>query len=524
MSAALNVLLLADEPLDAELVSRALSAQLPGSSLEHAQTSQQYVDSLIAKRFDLIISDSSLPGCEGLRAFYLAREHQPGVPVIYISGAGGPDGDINGLKALGVSDFVSKSKLGDLGKVISRALREGNPFPTDYERFATVVKSLSLARDLPAIMAIVRRAARQLTDADGATFVLREGDLCYYADEDAIGPLWKGQKFPMQSCISGWAMTHQQPAVVQDVFSDPRIPVSAYESTFARSVVMVPIRAMAPIGAIGNYWARRRLPDPREVRLLQALADTTAVAMENVLAYGDLQSRMRERTADLEAFTYAISHDLRAPISHIRGSATILQEDYADKLGDGRAELERVTTAADRMDDMVDGLSELSHMTQAPVLRSRFDLAVLAREVAEECRAGASCDVEFIAPPSLEVEGDRTLLRIVLDKLLQNAWKFSSKNAAPKVELGVEPLRNGQPVYYVRDNGAGFDSTAAAAKLFGIFQRFHQHDEFPGTGVGLASVQRIIRKHEGRIWTDSAPGKGATFYFTLAADSVAASR
>ena len=151
-------------------------------------------------------------------------------------------------------------------------------------------------------------------------------------------------------------------------------------------------------------------------------------------------------------------------------------------------------------------------------------LAALAREVAEECRAGASCDVEFIAPPSLEVEGDRTLLRIVLDKLLQNAWKFSSKNAAPKVELGVEPLRNGQPVYYVRDNGAGFDSTAAAAKLFGIFQRFHQHDEFPGTGVGLASVQRIIRKHEGRIWTDSAPGKGATFYFTLAADSVAASR
>lgn len=518
MSASLNVLLLEDQPLDAALVRRALTDQVSGSTVEHAQTKQQYVELLTAKRFDVVISDSSMPDCQGLRAFYLARELQPGVPVIYISGADAAYRDVNGLKALGVGDFVSKSNLHDLGNVIRRALREGNPFPPDYERFATVVRALSLARDLPGIMAIVRHAARQLTHADGATFVLREGDICYYADEDAIGPLWKGQKFPLRSCISGWAMIHQQPAVVEDIFSDPRIPLYAYEPTFARSVVMVPIRATEPLGAIGNYWARRRRPDPREVRLLQALADTTAVAMENVRVYAELESRVRESTAELEAFTYAISHDLRAPIRHIRGFATILQENYADKLGDGGTELARIKAAADRMGEMVEGLLELSRMTELPVLRSQFDLAALARAVAEECKAGASCDVEFIAPPSLQVEGDPTLLRIALENLLGNAWKFSGKNAAPKVELGVELSRGKQPVYFVRDNGAGFDSTGAA-KLFGAFQRFHHQDEFPGTGVGLASVQRIIRKHDGNIWAESTPGEGATFYFTLAGAS-----
>jgi signal transduction histidine kinase len=159
----------------------------------------------------------------------------------------------------------------------------------------------------------------------------------------------------------------------------------------------------------------------------------------------------------------------------------------------------------------------MARTTQASVLRSRFDLADLAREIAEELKAGASCDVEFIAPLSLEVEGDPTLLRLALENLLRNAWKFSSKTAAPKVELGVELSQGRRPVYYVKDNGAGFDAIAAQ-KLFGLFQRFHHQDEFPGAGVGLASVQWIIRKHEGKIWADSAPGEGATFYFTLAAD------
>src|SRR5262245_52421234 len=164
-----------------------------------------------------------------------------------------------------------------------------------------VVQRLSLARDIPTVQDIVRRAARQLTGADGATFVLRDGDRCYYADEDAIAPLWKGQRFPMSMCISGWAMLHRQAAVIEDIYADDRIPHDAYRPTFVKSLVMVPIRTLDPIGAIGNYWAARHQPTVDEVQLLQALADTTAVAMENVRVFTELEERVRARTAELEA-------------------------------------------------------------------------------------------------------------------------------------------------------------------------------------------------------------------------------
>lgn len=164
-----------------------------------------------------------------------------------------------------------------------------------------VVQQLSLARDIPTVQDIVRHAARRLTGADGATFVLRDGDRCQYADEDAIAPLWKGQRFPMSACISGWAMLHRQPAVIEDIYADDRIPHDAYRPTFVKSLVMVPIRTLDPVGAIGNYWAVRHAPTADEVRLLQALADTTAVAMENVRVFAELEERVRARTAELEA-------------------------------------------------------------------------------------------------------------------------------------------------------------------------------------------------------------------------------
>ena len=163
-----------------------------------------------------------------------------------------------------------------------------------------VVQDISLARDLPRLMEIVRHAARTLTGADGATFVLRDGDQCYYAEEDAIEPLWKGPRFPMRSCISGWVMMNRAPVIIEDIYADARIPVAAYRPTFVRSLAMVPIRAKDPVGAIGNYWARMYRPDPLQMKILQALADTTSVALENVQLYGTLENRVRERTVELE--------------------------------------------------------------------------------------------------------------------------------------------------------------------------------------------------------------------------------
>lgn len=180
----------------------------------------------------------------------------------------------------------------------------GRPEATDYidgmERLLRAVQELSLARSLGDIQRIVRTSARELTGCDGATFVLRENDKCFYADEEAIAPLWKGNRFPLEACISGWAMLNRDAAVIPDIYIDPRIPQGIYRPTFVKSLVMVPIRRLDPIGAIGNYWADHHQPSDQEVRLLQALADSTSIAMENVQVSAELEQRVRDRTADLE--------------------------------------------------------------------------------------------------------------------------------------------------------------------------------------------------------------------------------
>ncbi|NWL80553.1 diguanylate cyclase [Pseudomonas taiwanensis] len=174
-------------------------------------------------------------------------------------------------------------------------------YERNLECLVRAIQELSLARNLDRIAEIVRSAARELVGADGATFVLRDGDRCFYKDEDAISPLWKGLRFPMETCISGWAMINREPAVIEDIYQDPRIPHDAYRPTFVKSLVMVPIRSMAPVGAIGTYWATPRLANMREVGLLQALADSTSVAMENVQLYDELEQRVIARTQDLVA-------------------------------------------------------------------------------------------------------------------------------------------------------------------------------------------------------------------------------
>ncbi|MEX1196463.1 MAG: GAF domain-containing protein [Pseudohongiellaceae bacterium] len=168
------------------------------------------------------------------------------------------------------------------------------------QQLVAVVQELSLARSLDAIMEVIRHEARHLTGADGATFILREGDQCYYAEEDAIEALWKGRRFPMNACISGWVMEHRQSAVIEDIYSDERIPADVYRPTFVRSLVMVPVRTVEPIAAIGTYWAEPRGATTEDLHLLQSLADTAAVAMENVRVYGELEQRVCQRTAQLE--------------------------------------------------------------------------------------------------------------------------------------------------------------------------------------------------------------------------------
>lgn len=193
----------------------------------------------------------------------------------------------------------------------------------------TVVQNLSLARDLETIMAIVRVAARELTHADGASFVLRDKDQCFYADEDAIAPLWKGQRFPMKICIGGWTMQNCQSVVIEDIYGDERIPFAAYQPTFVKSLAMVPIRTLDPVGAIGVYWAQHHQPTAQEVDLLQALADTTSVALENVQVYNELEQRVQERTLELEFANTQLREEIK---ERKRAEALIQQLSLTDEL------------------------------------------------------------------------------------------------------------------------------------------------------------------------------------------------
>jgi PAS domain S-box-containing protein len=232
----------------------------------------------------------------------------------------------------------------------------------------------------------------------------------------------------------------------------------------------------------------------------------------------DLQQRVLELTAvnrELEAFSYSVSHDLRAPLRSIDGFSQALLEEYQEVIDDqGRDYLRRVRAAATRMGELIDDLLNLSRVTRREMRHERVDLSAAARAAADQIeRARLYRPVEFVVADDLVASGDPHLLRIVLDNLLGNAWKFSSKAERPRVEFGVTTVE-GERAFFVRDNGVGF-AMAHAGKLFGAFQRLHGMHEFPGTGIGLATVQRIVTRHGGRVWAEAAPGQGATFYFTL---------
>ena len=231
-----------------------------------------------------------------------------------------------------------------------------------------------------------------------------------------------------------------------------------------------------------------------------------------------LQSRAAElemANRELEAFSYSVSHDLGAPLRSIEGFVRAIEEECGGVL-DAKAKnyLDRVHSAAKRMSELIRDLLEMSRVTRSEMQRRQFNLSEVARSIIENIKdANPDRKLDFHAPATLEAFGDARLMRIVLENLLGNAFKFTAKKPIARIELG-SMYANGVLTYFVRDNGAGFDM-AFANKLFGPFQRLHRFEDFPGTGVGLATVQRIVRRHGGDIWVEAGVDKGATFFFTL---------
>ncbi|MEK7774283.1 MAG: ATP-binding protein [Candidatus Zixiibacteriota bacterium] len=284
------------------------------------------------------------------------------------------------------------------------------------------------------------------------------------------------------------------------VFDGERVVAVAAVANKAEPYLTSDINAMTSL--LNKLWIIMRRKESEEaVRRL----NTDLLRHSNALQAVNME---------LEAFSYSVSHDLRAPLRAIGGFSQILLEDHVAKLDeDGKGCLGRISRAANDMGILIDDMLALSRVTRKELAREAVDLsAIVAKKADDLHKLHPEREVEFVIADGMRVNGDSSLMSIALENLLHNAWKYTSRHRTAKIEVGTEVI-DGQTVFFVRDDGAGFDMKYAE-KLFKPFQRLHAADEFEGSGVGLATVQRVISRHGGRVWATGAVEKGATFYFT----------
>lgn len=309
---------------------------------------------------------------------------------------------------------------------------------------------------------------------------------------------------------------NQTASVLLDSGGEPKYFIMVIEDISARKAAEEEVRRLNT-GLEQRVTERTSELESVNARLMAEIEQRAQAQEEIGWLNEDL---MRQKVAleaanrELEAFSYSVSHDLRAPLRHIAGYGLALREDYGERLDSQALEyIERMNASARRMEQLIEALLNLSRLGRGDVKRVSIDMSALAREVLADLReAEPARNVMVSIAGGLSAKGDPHLVRIVLENLLGNAWKYTSKTSSAEIEFGTSSDR--PAAFFVRDNGAGFDM-AFADRLFGPFQRLHRDDEFEGTGIGLATVQRILNRHRGRIWAESAPGSGATFYFSI---------
>ena len=413
--------------------------------------------------------------------------------------------------------------------------RRNRELTTLYEAATAVSSSFSLPAVLQAVAGQMTKALNlsgcvlSLWDCEQSQVVTMVDHSVAWPDEaEPVCTTHDLSDCPAMRCV----LETQQPVVIRR--DDPMVDEAdlAWMKKGALALLTLPLVARDQVLGLVALSTEAQGYTPEEIRLAQSLATQAAIAIENVRLYEQAQQEiterrraedaLRERTAqlestnkELEAFAYSVSHDLRAPLRSIDGFSQILLEDYTDELdAEGQDYLRRVRVASQRMAQLIDDLLKLSRITRREVRRERADLSVLAREIAAELKQREpDRQVGFVIEEEVTADGDAGLLRVVLENLLGNAWKFTARHPRARIEFGVTQ-RDGETACFVRDDGAGFDM-AHADKLFGTFQRLHSATEFEGTGIGLATVQRIIHRHGGRVWAEGAVEQGATFYFTL---------
>jgi PAS domain S-box-containing protein len=371
-----------------------------------------------------------------------------------------------------------------------------------------------------------RRAGVVLIDTTA-----QEAEILSYDTDDATS-LKPGTRFSTAEGFLIESMLKGEIRLIEDIdlIRNPSPVFAQLRAEGMRSGVYIPLTAHGElVGLLSMESDRPGAFSMVDIDVSTEMASHLAVALYNARLFdevqrhaGELELRVAERTAqledanrELEAFSYSVSHDLRAPLRAVDGFSQALLEDYYDQIDEqGKGYLNRIRTAAQRMAELIDDILGLSRVARSEMRREPVDMSALAARIARELAVQEPHRrVEFVIEPGVVVSGDPVLLGIALSNLLDNAFKFTGGREEARIEFGLEKIA-GKDTCFVRDNGAGFDMEYAG-KLFGVFQRLHSAEEFPGTGIGLATVQRIVHRHGGEVWGRGEVDKGATFYFTI---------
>ena len=505
-------------------------------------SAREALTQLRERQFDLLLTDLMMPEMDGIALLSAAQTIDPDLAGIVMTGHGTIDTAVQALRG-GALDYVLKPfRLNNLLPVIGRAL-ETRRLRTENIQLREVVSiyelSRAITRGLPheeIVQRTVAAAARQ-SDAGAVSLLVPAGE----NRELRVAGLWgstpdwrQGEHFALSDTIERWVGEAREELVAWDGSCDP-------EKVFAPPLAGGRVGVALPIVASGNFYgilcfsskaAQRRLT-PGQVKALDILASTAASAFEadSLLTQlralnRDLEQRVQDRTqelraanADLEAFSYSVSHDLRAPLRRVDGFCQMFLDDFGAGIPpEGLRILDSARAGAVHMGQLIDALLRFARYSRQPLQTRPVQTAALVRRIAAELQQelqGRSVELQIGELPDCIADG--ALLEQVFTNLISNALKFTAGRPQAQIVVGVRSEAEAaaaEHVYFVKDNGVGFDMRYAD-RLFGVFQRLHSQNEFEGTGIGLSIVHRIIRRHGGRIWAESRPQEGATFYFSL---------